>query len=49
MGEKKWKVRAEIVGDFVINETFDNEFEARVYEAKLIYEGIWDSIDVWEI
>lgn len=45
---KVWKVRAEIVGEFVTVKTFDNEFEARAYEDLLIFEGIWDSIDCFE-
>lgn len=44
-----WKVRAEIVGDFVTVWNFETEIEARIKEVKLIEQGIWDAIDVWEV
>ena len=43
-----WVVRVEITGDFVSVEHFDNERDAREYEARRILEGIWDNIDCWE-
>ena len=47
-GEVMWIVRVEITGDFVSVEHFDNEQDAREYEARRILEGIWDNIDCWE-
>lgn len=44
-----WKVRAEIVGEFVNSEVFETEAEAREYEQKLWLDGVYDSIDVYEI
>lgn len=47
--EFNFKVSAEIVGEFVICETFKSKTEALKYADKLISQGIWDDVDVYKI
>ena len=44
-----WKVRAEIKGEFVIGEKFRSFYDAIAYAEKLKEQGIWDTIEMWEI
>ena len=44
-----WKVRAEIVGDFVEVWEFPTETEARMMENQLLIDGIWDHVDCWKV
>ena len=44
-----WNVRAEIVGEFVVVERFRWLHEALSYCDKLKVQGIWDSIEFWEV
>lgn len=44
-----WKVRAEIVGEFVTGEQFKTFAEALKYVDKLKEQGIYDRVDMWEI
>lgn len=46
---KNWKVRAEIKGEFVTVETFKTMSEAIRYAEERKLEGIYDSIEMWEI
>lgn len=45
----KYKVRREIVNDFVENDVFDTKEEAQALVNKAYAQGIWDSIEMWEI
>lgn len=44
-----WKVRAEIVGEFVTVEKFRAFADAIKYCDKLKEQGIYDTIEIWEI
>lgn len=44
-----WKIRAEIIGDFVMVEEYDNKSQAMAEAEKLELMGIWDSVECWEI
>ena len=44
-----YKVRAEIVGEFVTVEKFENIDDAIKYCDKLQEQGIYDSVDMWKI
>ena len=46
---KKWFVRCEIIGEFVIKEEFGTEKEARAYMEEKKAEGIWHQIDIYEV
>lgn len=43
-----WIVRAEIIGEFVIKEKFENHDEAWAYYEKLHDKFIYDDVDIWE-
>ena len=44
-----YKVRAEIVGEFVIADKFDSREQALAEYNSLVDAGIWDSVDIWEV
>ena len=44
-----WKVRAEIVGEFVVVERFKSFAVAIKYCDKLKEQAYWDSIELWEV
>lgn len=44
-----WKVRAEIIGEFVINDTYATREEAEKRVDELEAKGYWDNVDCWEI
>ena len=43
-----WIVRAEIYGEYVLREKFDNKDAAMAYYDKLHDQFIWNEIDIWE-
>ena len=47
--KKIWKIRAEIIGEFVTTYEFDNEDEAKAKYSKLVCDSIYTSIEVWEM
>ena len=44
-----YKVRAEIIGQFVISDKFDNKEKALAEYNSLCEIGIWDNIEMWEV
>ena len=47
--KKQYKVRREIVGEFVCNDVFDSKQEALEFVNESYVRGIWDNIEMWEI
>ena len=47
--KKQYKVRREIIGEFVAVDVFDSKDEATECVNKAYEWGRWDRIDMWEI
>lgn len=44
-----YKVRAEIVGEFVLSDNFESKEKALEEYNSLVELGIWDDVDIWEV
>ena len=44
-----YKVRAEIIGEFVLSDKFDSKEKALAEYNSLVESGIWDEVDIWEL
>jgi hypothetical protein len=49
MKKSVWKIRAEIIGEFVSTYEFDNKAEADAKFSQLVCDGVYDDIDIWEV
>lgn len=43
-----WKVRLEIIGEFVVVEKFETVDEAEAFAIKRYEDGIYDTVKMWE-
>ena len=44
-----YKVRAEIIGEFVIVDTFNTKEQALAKYNSLVDSGIYDDVNIWEV